>query len=60
MLLLPVMAGLVPAIPIHLAPPCPTHRDRRDKLGDDAAKEREGRVETTIFKLTLFSLVLGA
>jgi hypothetical protein len=30
------MAGLVPAIPIHLAPPGPTHRDRRDKPGDDA------------------------
>jgi hypothetical protein len=30
------MAGLVPAIPIHLAPPYRTDRDRRDTPGDDA------------------------
>jgi hypothetical protein len=31
-----VMAGLVPAIPIHLSPQCPHKRDRRHKAGDDA------------------------
>jgi hypothetical protein len=30
-----VMAGLVPAIPIHVALPCPPKRDRRNKSGDD-------------------------
>ena len=30
------MAGLVPAIPIHVAQPCPPKRDRRDKPGDDS------------------------
>jgi hypothetical protein len=29
------MAGLVPAIPIHLARLCPKKRDRRAKPGDD-------------------------
>jgi len=29
------MAGLVPAIPILGASPCPPKRDRRDKPGDD-------------------------
>jgi len=31
----PVLAGLVPAIPI-IGAPCPPDRDRRDKPGDDA------------------------
>ena len=30
-----IMAGLVPAIPIHVALPCPPKRDRRNKSGDD-------------------------
>jgi hypothetical protein len=30
-----VMAGLVPAIPIHGAPLCAPERDHRDKPGDD-------------------------
>jgi hypothetical protein len=29
------MAGLVPAIPIERAQPCPVNRDRRIKSGDD-------------------------
>jgi hypothetical protein len=30
-----VMAGLVPAISLRKALPCPNDRDRRDKPGDD-------------------------
>jgi hypothetical protein len=30
-----VITGLVPVIPIRLAPPCLSNRDRRDKPGDD-------------------------
>ena len=29
------MAGLVPAIPLRMALPCPPKRGRRDKPGDD-------------------------
>jgi len=33
-----VMAGLVPAISIHVARPLPPKRDHRDKPGDDGTR----------------------
>src|SRR5712691_4937623 len=40
------MAGLVPAISIHVARPCHTYRDCRDEPGNDDKLHRPARVTT--------------
>jgi hypothetical protein len=49
------MAGLDPAIPLNMAPPCLVYRDRRVKPGDDGSgseltppKSKDGRARPAI------------